>query len=89
MAETKLPPQTLCIVGTLKVPKAKDLKDYNSISKEVKSVIKAADDAVDAFKEANSFPAEVLHGCILTGDPDCRQLVYPNGLDSVYEKTVV
>ncbi|MEN1728990.1 MAG: hypothetical protein AAGJ52_11180, partial [Pseudomonadota bacterium] len=70
---------------TQDLPNANDLKDLNSIKDEVQKQIDMANALVDAFDEANSSPASVLRGCILDNLPSCRQLVYPDGFQSVYK----
>ncbi len=66
------------------LPSAEDAKDLNSINDAIQTQIDNADAIGTAWQEANSVPESVLRGCILDNSPACRQLVYPEGLTSVY-----
>lgn len=66
------------------LPNAEDAKDLNSISDAIQTQIDNANAIGTAWQEANSVPGSVLRGCILDNSPACRQLVYPDGLASVY-----
>ena len=64
---------------------ATDARGVNSAMDAIQGVIDSADALSDAWKDANSIPEDVRHGCILDGSPSCSQLIFPNGFASVYE----
>jgi outer membrane protein assembly factor BamB len=72
-------------VLTLDLPQAEDFKDLNDVRDEIQEIIDLGEGVVKAFSEANSAPSAVLRGCLFDNLPDCRQLLYPNGIKSVYE----
>lgn len=74
------------VVGMLTdLPSADDFKDLNDISDTISSLVDSGDAVNDAFNQANSSPDAVERGCFFESHPACRQLVYSNGLGSVYQ----
>jgi hypothetical protein len=67
------------------LPQASDLKDLNKIKDAIQAEIDLANNLVDAVKGAVSAPDQVLRGCLFDSRPECRQLLYTNGFDSVYK----
>ncbi len=68
------------------LPGASDFKDVNSAFDAAQTQIESANAIGTAWKEANSVPnGGVARGCILDGTPGCRQLIYSDGITSVYQ----
>ena len=62
--------------------------DFKKFFDTVKEALAAATDlsAVLVYQAKLVFqsPSETLNGCVFTGDPECRQLLYAKGLQPVY-----
>lgn len=67
------------------LPSADDFKDLNDINDGVSSLVEAGQAVNEAFNQANSSPDAVERGCLFESHPACRQLVYSNGIGSVYQ----
>ncbi|HET9034457.1 MAG TPA: FG-GAP-like repeat-containing protein, partial [Dokdonella sp.] len=67
------------------LPSAEDFKDLNDINDNVSSLVEAGGSVNAAFNKANSSPDAVERGCLFESHPACRQLVYSNGIGSVYQ----
>ena len=69
------------------LPSAEDFKDLNDVEDKVNEVVGLGNALNEAFNDANSSPDEVLRGCLFDNHPACHQLVYGNGIKSVYTAT--
>jgi outer membrane protein assembly factor BamB len=69
------------------LPQAQDLKDLNKIKDAIQAEITLANNLSNAIKGAVSAPDQVLRGCLFDSRPECRQLLYLGGFDSVYKTT--
>ena len=69
------------------LPSAEDFKDLNDVEDKVNEVVDLGNALNEAFNDANSSPDEVLRGCLFDNHPACHQLVYGNGIKSVYTAT--
>ena len=72
---------------TMDLPSADDFKDLNDIEDKINEVVDAANAVNDAYNAANSSPDDVLRGCLFENHPACHQLVYSDGIKSVYTAT--
>lgn len=72
---------------TMDLPSADDFKDLNDIEEKINEVVDAGNAVNDAYNAANSSPNDVLRGCLFENHPACHQLVYSNGIGSVYTAT--
>ncbi len=69
------------------LPSVQDFLDLNSLSDNINGVIEGGTAVNEAFNDANSSPEDVLRGCLFDNHPACHQLVYPDGITSVYTAT--
>ena len=69
------------------LPSAEDFKDLNDVEDKVNEIVDLGNALNEAFNDANSSPDEVLRGCLFDNHPACHQLVYGNGIKSVYTAT--
>jgi hypothetical protein len=65
---------------------AGSIKDVNTAMDAIQTQLDKASALDSAWDDANSIPrGGVVSGCILSGTPGCRQLIYPDGFASVYD----
>jgi hypothetical protein len=60
-------------------------KDLLAFKKSLEGLLTGTEDLVDNIKKLQQVPSDIDRPCVFDGDPNCTQLIWEAGFDSVYK----